>query len=78
MNQLSQYEILALQELGEAIQQGKWSNDGLVQLIELSGQYLNLMTIPNYAKANNLTYNGVKKTREIREIFDTKFIIDND
>lgn len=78
MSELSQYEKLALQKLGESIQQGKWNNDGLVQLIELAGDYLNLMTIPTYAKANELTYNGVKKTREIREIFKVKFVIDNE
>ena len=78
MPQLTQYETLALQKLGEAIQQGKCSNDVLVQLIELSGDYLNLMTIPNYAKTRNLSYNVVKKTSHIRKIFETKFIIDND
>lgn len=51
MNQLSQYEILALKKLGEAIQHGRWSNEGLVQLIELAGDYLNLQTIPAYALA---------------------------
>ena len=77
MTELSQYEILALHKLGESIQQGKWSNEGLVQLIELAGDYLNLATIPDYAKSNNLSYNGVKKTRVIRKIFNTKFVIDN-
>lgn len=78
MNNLSQYETLAIKKLGEAIQQGKWSNEGLVQLIELAGCFLNLQTIPDYAKAKQLTYNGVKKTREIRKIFKIKFVIDNE
>lgn len=78
MSKLSQYETLALQKLGEAIHQGKWSNDGLVQLIELSGDYLNLQTIPDFANTNKLSYNGVKKTREIREIFNVKFVIENE
>ena len=34
------------------------SNDDLVQFIELSGSYLNLMTIPDYAYKNNISYNG--------------------
>lgn len=77
MTELSQYERLSLKKLGESIQSGKWSNDGLVQLIELSSDYLNLQTIPDYASANNLSYNGVKKTRTIREIKGIKFVIDN-
>lgn len=77
MTKLSDYEVLALNKLGESIHKGKWTNEGLVQLIELAGDFLNLQTIPDYAKSNRLTYNGVKKTREIREIFKVKFVIDN-
>lgn len=54
------------------------SNDFLVQLIEVGGSHLNLMTISAYAKANQLTYNGVKKSREVRELFEVKFVIDNE
>jgi hypothetical protein len=77
MPKLSDYEALSIKKLGESIQSGKWSNEGLVQLIELAGDYLNLNTIPNYAKARNLSYNGVKKTRSIRKIIGVKFVIDN-
>lgn len=52
-------------------------NDILVQIIELCGNALNLQTISDYAKVNNLSYNGVKKSREIKEIFNVKFVIDN-
>lgn len=78
MNQLSEYEKLSIRRLGESIVSGKWSNDGLVQLIELAGDYLTLKTIPDYAKAQKLSYNGVKKTRMIKEIKGVKFVIDND
>ena len=50
----------------------------LVQIIELAGSYLNLQTISDYAKENNMTYNGVKKCREIQTLFNTKFVIDNE
>ena len=46
--QLTEYEQKALQELGQSIQSGQWSNDGLVELIKLSGEFLNLKTIPDY------------------------------
>jgi hypothetical protein len=57
---------------------GELSNNDLVQLIEVAGSFLNIKTIPDYAKENNLTYNGVKNHRKIIEIFNTKFVIDND
>ncbi len=53
-------------------------NEFLVQIIEQAGGYLNLQTISDYARKNGMTYNGVKKCREVRTIFNTKFVIDND
>jgi hypothetical protein len=50
----------------------------LVQFIEVAGSFLNLQTIPDYAKKHNLSYNGVKKHREIVTIFNVKFVIDNE
>jgi hypothetical protein len=62
----------------EKFEKGELNNDSLVQLIELAGNYLNIETIPNYAKQNNLSYNGVKKFRTIVEFFNIKFVVDND
>ena len=62
----------------EKFEKGELDNDSLVQLIELCGNYLNIETLPNYAKINNLSYNGVKKHRNIVKIFNVKFVIDND
>lgn len=53
-------------------------NDSLVQIIELCGGYLNLQTISDYSKKNNISYNGVKKFRRVQKIFNVKFVIDND
>jgi hypothetical protein len=54
------------------------NNDSLVQIIELSGSLLNLQTISNYAKKNNISYNGVKNHRNIVRLFDVKFVIENE
>ena len=81
MNKLTEYETLALKKLGESIHHGNWSNNGLVELIKLSGEYLNLRTIPYYCKQTGISYPGAikeTKTRKVREIFNVKFIIDND
>ena len=75
--ELSQYETNSLNKLGESIQSGKWSNHGLVQLIELVGGFLNLQTIPEYCKKTGISYNGAKKFRTVKEIFGVKFIIEN-
>lgn len=54
------------------------NNESLVQIIELCGNYLNLQTISDYAKVNNLSYNGAKKHRKCIKLFKVKFIIDNE
>lgn len=63
--------------LDEKMYDGNFINEDLVHFIEQCGKYLNLQTLPNYAKENNMSYNGVKKFREVREIFGVKFVIDN-
>lgn len=80
MSNLTEYEKLAIQKLGESIHHGKWSNEGLVQLIELAGDFLNLQTIADYAQKTKISYQAAKKDTSHRkniEIFNTKFIIDN-
>lgn len=57
---------------------GELSNVQLIELINQCGSYLNLKNIPDYAKDNNMSYNGVKRFRNIVEIFNTKYVIDND
>lgn len=64
--------------IGKRVQNDELSNDDLVQLIEFVGGFLNLKTIPDYAKANGLSYNGVKNNRAIKTIFNIQFVIDND
>lgn len=64
--------------LFDKMQNEDYTNDDLVQFIEHAGSFLNLKTIPDYAKENNMSYNGVKKFRTIVTIFNTKFVIDND
>ena len=65
------------EHLSQRIESGELTNDELVQLIEHIGRYLNLTTIPHYAKENKMSYNGVKKFRTIKTIFKTKYVIDN-
>jgi len=64
--------------LSDRIEAGELTNDDIVQIIELLGGYLNLQTIPAYAKENSISYNGAKKFRKVVELFGVKFIIDND
>lgn len=64
--------------LDKKMLEGVFSNDDLVQFIEVTGQYLGLMTIPNYQKVNKKSYNGVKNHRHIQTIFNVRFVIDNE
>ena len=78
MNNLSEYEQLALNKLGQSIHDGKWSNDGMVQLIELVKEYLNPVPMQEYANTHGLTYNGLKKQNKAIILFNQKYIIDNE
>jgi len=66
------------QVLEESVILNELSNDDLVHIIELSARYLNALTISEYAKANNLSYNGVKKCRLTKMILGRKFVLEND
>lgn len=57
---------------------GELNNSSLLELFKAMGQYLNLQTIPDYAAANKMTYQGVKTCRQIETIFGVKFVIDNE
>ena len=67
-----------LKHLSERIESDQLSNDECVLIIEHVGSYLNMQTIQNYAAQNKMSYNGVKKFRTIKKIFNTKFVIDNE
>ena len=50
--------MLAL--LAEKFETNQLNNASLVQLIELAGSYLNIATLPTWAKDNGKSYNGAK------------------
>ena len=75
--QLSEYEQKSINKLGESIHLGKWTNQGMVKLIELVSDYLNPLTIQEYADAHGISYQAARKHRQT-EILRQKRIIDND
>lgn len=64
--------------IGKRFQNNELTNDDMVQIIEYCGGFLNLKTIPDYAKSNKMSYNGVKNFRTIKTIFNVQFVIDNE
>jgi hypothetical protein len=66
-----------LRFVSEKFETGELENDSLIQLIEPAGAYLNSQTIAFYAARNQLSYDGVKKGRFIKIIFNVKFVVDN-
>jgi len=66
------------QFITEKFETDQLDNDSLVQIIEHCGSYLNLQTISEYSKKHNLSYNGAKRFRKTKRIFNVKFVIDND
>ncbi len=67
-----------IQFIASKYEAGELDDNSLVQIIELAGSYLNLKTIADYAKSNNMSYNGAKKFRKSINIAGVKMIIDND
>lgn len=65
------------EHIGNRFETGELDNADLVQIIEHLGGYLNLATISQYAGERRMSYNGVKKFRETKELFGVKFVIDN-
>jgi hypothetical protein len=63
--------------IGNRILSGEIDNDGMIQIIELVGSYLNLKTISDYSRENNISYNGAKKFRKNINLFGVKFVVDN-
>jgi hypothetical protein len=59
------------------VQNNMLSNSDLIEIIEASGLFLNLKTVSDYAKLNNISYNGAKNFRDKIKLFNVKFIIDN-
>ena len=64
--------------LAERFETNQLNNASLVQLIELAGSYLNIATIPAWAKDNGKSYNGAKMQKHQVKLFGVKFIIDNE
>lgn len=78
MNQANKHTGKLKEYITKVVLKGELDNDGLVQIIELCGGFLNIKDIPQYAKDNNISYNGAKKCRNVIELFNNKFIIDNE
>ncbi|MEK0369720.1 MAG: hypothetical protein QQN55_00995 [Nitrosopumilus sp.] len=78
MTKTNKHKVKIQEYISKVVMKSNLSNDDLVQIIELCGSFLNIKSIPDYAKENNISYNGVKKCRNVVEIFGNKFVIDNE
>ena len=79
--QLSDYEQKAIEKFYQTVTDGKWSNDGIVQLIEVAGAVLNIATVPDYAKKMGISDRAARNdtnNRKNRNIFNVNFVIDNE
>lgn len=74
---MTKKETLTIEKFDKYCFENNVSNEFLVQIIEHSGSYLNIKTISDYAKSENISYNGAKKFRNNIKLFGVKFIIDN-
>lgn len=70
-------------KIGLSVQNNELNNSDLISIIETCNDFLNLKTITEYAKSENISYNGalnrIKLNKiEVVELFGVKLIIDND
>ena len=78
MSEIAENTYKLLQFVSDKFHNDELNNESLVQIIELCGSYLNLQTISDYAKDKGISYNGAKNNREIKELFNVKFVKDNE
>ena len=78
MTQLTENEIKMIHKFEKYVYEHKVSNEFLVKIIELSGSFLNIQTISDYSRNNKISYNAAKKFRNVLEMFNIKWVIDND
>lgn len=72
--QLTDKETSILSRLEELVFTGQISRHCMIQIVELLGDYLNLETVPNCARRESKSYNGVLKTRRPIKLFGVKFV----
>lgn len=75
--QLTEYESKSLEKLEQSIIDGKFTNSGMVKLIKLIEDYLNPLSIQEFADRNKISYQAARKHKQVI-LFRQKFIIDND
>ena len=63
--------------IDEYVMDGRLSNDDLLQIIAVCGDYLNLKTRAAYASANGVCYNTAKNHRRNVRLFEVDFVVDN-
>jgi hypothetical protein len=68
---------LVIDKFGRYCHEKGASTDMLLKIIELAITYGNIRTVSDYAKQNNLSYQGVVKTRNIVEILGVKCVVEN-
>lgn len=77
--ELSEYEQQSINELGQAILDGKWSNDGLVSLMKvIADDFLQAKRVSNFACKNGISPQGARKFRNGFKIDGYQFIVDNE
>jgi hypothetical protein len=80
MTQLSEYEQKSLKKFGEAALDGKWSDEGILQLIEVAGGFINLMTPTQFALKFCISDRAARNdtlTRKNRKVLGVNFVYDS-
>ena len=75
---MTEKENIVINKFIKYVTKNKVTKTFLVEIFKLSGYFLNIKTISDYSRENNLSYQGTKKCRNIITIHNVKWVIDND
>ena len=75
---MTKYEQDSITKLEKAIFEGRWSNAGMVELIKLIFNYLNPISLQDYAKNEGISYPGALKRNVHVSFLGRRFFLNND
>jgi hypothetical protein len=78
MDKIAENTNKLLNFIENKFESGELDNSSLVQIFELTGMMLNVKSISDFQRDNGKSYNGVKKSKQVRKVNNIKYLIDNE
>ena len=76
--QMTEYEQRNLEAFEKSINEGKWSNDGMVSMLKLLETYLGLKRVSEFAKEEGKSTQALRRRSNIIKLCGYAMAIDNE